>query len=382
MKITHPFISSDSHVNPDPAIWRDRLPAALRDKAPRVEDRKEGQYVVFEGTEQRISALSDAAGQSPKQMNNPVRDVKKEFKAGGWDPDVRLRDMQRDSVVAEVIYGGTYTFRTRDLELRFALTRAYNDWLSELCRSCPERMIGIAEIPSWDMDLSVAEVVRARELGHRGVLIPAIPTLEGPWSTPADRPYTDPFWEPLWSVLEETEMSANMHLGTQPITKGLMESSLMSHIVCNKAMMAEPITSVIFGGVLQRHPKLKLVSVEGGIGWMAFVVESMDRIFQRHREWQRSPLTELPSHYFHKQVFGTFMEDLVGLRERELIGVDNIMWASDYPHADSTWPNSRASLEEQVELAEVSAEDAYKISFGNAAALYGISPELISSGVR
>jgi predicted TIM-barrel fold metal-dependent hydrolase len=281
-----------------------------------------------------------------------------------------------------VIYGGTLTFQTRDLDLRFALNRAYNDWLSELCGHCPERLIGIAEIPSWDMDLSVAEVLRAKELGHRGVLIPAIPTLEGPWSTPADRPYTDPFWEPLWSVLEETEMSANMHLGTRPITKGLMESSLMSHIVCNKAMMAEPITSVIFSGVLQRHPKLKLVSVEGGIGWMAFVVESMDRIFERHRQWQGSPLTELPSHYFHRQVYGTFMEDLVGLRERELIGVDNIMWASDYPHADSTWPNSRASLEEQMELAEVSAEDAYKISFGNAAALYGISTDLISSGVQ
>jgi predicted TIM-barrel fold metal-dependent hydrolase len=315
-------------------------------------------------------------------MNEPVRDVAKEFKAGGWDPDVRLQDMQRDSVVAEVIYGGSYSFQTADLELRLALTRAYNDWLSELCASHPERLIGIAEIPTWDTDLAAAEVLRAKELGHRGVLIPSIPTMEGPWSTPADRPYTDPFWEPLWSVLEETGMSANMHLGTKPITKGLTESSLMSHIVCNKAMMAEPITSVIFSGVLQRHPKLKLVSVEGGIGWMAFVVESMDRIFQRHRHWQNSVLTELPSHYFHTQVYGTFMEDLVGLRERELIGVNNIMWASDYPHADSTWPNSRESVEVQMESAGVSAEDAYKITFGNAAALYGISTDLISSTVE
>ncbi|HJO23046.1 MAG TPA: amidohydrolase family protein [Myxococcota bacterium] len=382
MKIEHPFISSDSHVNPDPAIWRDRLPQDLRSRAPRVEDRKDGQYVLFEGSEQKISALSDAAGRKPGKMNDPVRDVRKEFKAGGWDAEVRLRDMERDSVVAEVLYGGTYTFQTPDLALRFALTRAYNDWLAELCAHCPERLIGIAEIPSWDMDLAVAEVLRARELGHRGILIPAIPTLEGPWSTPADRPYTDPFWEPLWSVLEETEMSANMHLGTRPITRGLTESSLLSHIVCNKAMMAEPIASVIFSGALQRHPKLKLVSVEGGIGWMAFVVEFMDRIFQRHREWQNSPLKELPSHYFHRQVYGTFMEDVVGLRERELIGIQNIMWASDYPHADSTWPNSRKSLEEQMELAEVSAEDVYRIVFGNAADLYRIAADLISSAAQ
>lgn len=376
MKISHPFISADSHVNPDPAIWRDYLPPALRDKAPQVESREDGQYVTFEGTEQRISLLSDAAGRRDKDMNKAVKDVKKEFKAGGWDPDIRLEDMKRDSVVAEVIYGGTYTFQTSDLELRLAMTRAYNDWLAKLCRSHPDRLIGIAEIPTWDMELAAKEVFRAKELGHRGVLIPAIPTLEGPWSTPADRPYTDPFWEPLWSVLEETEMSANMHLGPKPLTKGLTESSLMSHIVCNKAMMAEPICSVIFSGALQRHPKLKLVSVEGGIGWMAFIVEWMDRVFERHNAWQNSPLTEMPSHYFHQQVFGTFMEDVVGLRERELIGVDNIMWASDYPHSDSTWPHSRKSVEEQMSEASVSAEDAYKITFGNAAKLYGINENL------
>ncbi|MBW2271152.1 MAG: amidohydrolase [Deltaproteobacteria bacterium] len=311
---------------------------------------------------QKISALADAAGKRPKEMNNPVKNVAKEFKLGGWDPVVRLEDMERDSVVAEVIYGGTYTFQTGDLELRLALTRAYNDWLAELCRSCPERLIGVAELPTWDMKLATEEVLRAKDLGHRGVLVPAIPTLEGPWSTPADRPYTDPFWEPLWSVLEETEMSANMHLGTKPITKGLTETSLMSHIVCNKAMMAEPITSVIFSGALQRHPKLKFVSV--------------------HRHWQNSELTELPSHYFHQQVYGTFMEDVVGLRERELIGVENIMWASDYPHADSTWPHSRKSVEEQMELAEVSEEDAYKITFGNAAALYGINTDLMTSAAQ
>lgn len=363
------FISADSHVNPLPEIWAERMPAHLRERAPRLERRADGQFLVFEGNEERLSALASVAGKKYEDYKEEVDQVEREFRSGGWDPDARIRDQDADDIAAEVLYGGTLTFRTGDRELRYALMRAYNDWLAEFCRAYPDRLIGIAEIPTWDVDLAVAETRRASELGLRGVLIPAIPTIEGPWSTPADRPYVDPWYEPLWKTLEDLGMSANMHLGAQPLTKGL-DDHIMIKIVCNKAMMAEPITSFIFSGVLQRHPGLKLVSVESGIGWMAFMVSWMDKVFLKHRHWQKSPLTELPSFYFHRQVLGTFIEDPVGVRERDVIGVENIMWSNDYPHADSTWPHSRKAIEEHFR--GVPDDECFKIVAGNAASLYGI----------
>jgi len=364
------YVSADSHVNPLPTIWRERLPARWRDRAPRVVDRDDGQFLVFEGQEQRIYALASVAGKKASDFKEETRKIEKDFKPGGWDPEARIADQDRDNVAAEVLYGGTLTFKTDDRELRFALMQAYNDWLAEFCRAHPERLIGIAEIPTWDVELARQEAGRTRELGLRGVLIPAIPAVEGPWSTPADRPYTDPWYEPLWQTLSDLEMSANMHLGARPLTKGL-DQDIMVSIVCNKAMMAEPIASLIFSGALQRNPKLKIVSVESGIGWMAFLVGWMDKTWHKHRHWQKSPLTEEPSFYFHRQVLGTFIEDRVGVDEREVIGVENIMWSNDYPHSDSTWPNSVAAIEEHFE--GVPEDEKFKIVAGNAAALYGIA---------
>ena len=125
-------------------------------------------------------------------------------------------------------------------------------------------------------------------------------------------------------------MPAHMHLGAHPLTPGLNQN-LFASIVCNKAMMAEPITSLIYSGALRRHPKLKIVSVESGVGWMAFMVPWMDNVYERHRHWQNLDLGDVPSTYFRRQVYGTFIEDPVGVRERHTIGIGNIMWSNDYP---------------------------------------------------
>ncbi len=364
----HRVISADSHVNPLPTIFQEYTPAKFRDRAPRVEQRGDRQVMVFDGRESGATGLSSIAGTKYKDYKIQAKtfDVGRK---GGFDPHARVEDMDLDSVDAEVLYGGTVNLQTDDRDLRVALMQAYNDWLADFCKAYPDRLVGIAEIPTYDTDLAIAEATRIRKNGLRGVLIPAIPGIEGSWSTPADRPYTDSWYDPLWSCLADLEMPAHMHLGARPLTNGLA-SNLIVSVTCNKAMMMEPIASLIASGALERHPKLKIVSVESGIGWMAFTVPWMDKVWEKHRYWTESPLKETPSFYFHRQVLGTFIEDEVGVRERHVIGVENIMWSTDYPHADSTWPHSQQAIE--ADFQGVPEDEKRQIIGGNAARLYGL----------
>jgi predicted TIM-barrel fold metal-dependent hydrolase len=204
-------------------------------------------------------------------------------------------------------------------------------------------------------------------MGLRGVTIPSIPAFSN--SPPEDMPYTDLMYEPLWAGLAEMKLPVHFHLGTKPVTRGL-ERELMVSVSTNKASMGEPIACFIFSGALQRHPDLKIVSVESGIGWMAFFIQWMDHTFHKHRYHTKSALTEPPSFYFHRQVFGTFIDDKVGVRNRDVIGVENILWSSDYPHINSSWPESRKSIEEHFR--GVPTDEKRKMVAENAANLYGL----------
>ena len=343
------------------------LASSHREQAPRAGQKDDNELLVFEGREQRIGLLQGSAGKRFEDYK-PLAKSHEEGRRGGFDPHARVEDMDVDHVDAEVLYGnpggGGISVKTADPELRFALMQAYNDWLADFCQTHPQRLIGIAEVPHWDTELAIGEAKRARKKGLRGVLIPAIPNQD------IDSPsYTDPQYEPLWECLEDLEMPAHMHLGARPLTKGL-ESQFMVSICVNKMTMAEPITSMIFSGVFERHPGFRLVSVEAGVGWMAFLVPWMDNVFKRHRHHTGSNLRETPSHYFHQHVLGTFIEDAVGVNERHVIGLGNIMWSSDYPHSDSTWPNSLEVVEER--FAGVPEDEIEQMVAGNVARLYGL----------
>jgi predicted TIM-barrel fold metal-dependent hydrolase len=367
--MTHDYrvISADSHVNPLPTMWAERLPARFRDRAPRVERRPDAEVVVFEGQEQRFSALSASAGTEP---NKQVGSSFEEGRKGGWDAVARLGDQDIDGVDAEVLFGGTTSLRTEDPELRFAMMQAYNDWLGDFVETAPDRLLGIAEIPIWDLDLALQEARRAHQKGMKGVIIPGIPTLQSVFSmSSVGRPYTDPWYDPLWDLLAGLDMPVHMHLGARPITEGL--NDMMIQVSVNKSMMSEPIASFIFSGALQKHPNLHVVSVESGVGWMAFLVEWMDHVFQRHRSHSESPLEQLPSFYFQRQVHGTFIEDQTGIRERHHIGMNCIMWSNDYPHSNSLWPHSQEVIADHFK--DVPEEETRQIVCGNAASLYRLT---------
>ncbi len=365
------IISADDHVNPPPTIYAERVPKEWRDRMPRVEKRGDREVLVFEGNERPFTQLEGAAGIPSKDVK-VLAQTKEAGRRGGWDPHARIEDMEFDGVDAQVLFGsgggGGVAIRTLDRPMQLVMMRAYNEWVSEFCSAYPDRLIGIGEIPVWDLGLALQEAKHCAQLGLKGVLIPAVPAYET--SPEGDHSYLDPHYEPLWAALNDMNLPIHFHLGTRPVSRGI-DKNLMVAISVNKTVMCEPIATFIFSGVLQRYPNLKLISVESGIGWMAFLVPWMDHVFERHRYHTKSELTEPPGFYFHRQVFGTFIDDVVGVRNRDIIGVENILWSSDYPHVNSSWPSSREYIEKH--FGDVSDEDRRKMVHDNAANLYGLS---------
>jgi predicted TIM-barrel fold metal-dependent hydrolase len=188
--------------------------------------------------------------------------------------------------------------------------------------------------------------------------------------------YSDPVWEPLWAALEAAEIPLAFHIqgprGMQLArlyepTPGVREA----FISLAPLGISELIAQLIFCGVCQRHPGFRFVVVETGIGWLPYFLERMDATFEKHRFWTRSIITERPSTYWYRQGHATFIEDHPGVKLRREAGLDNILWSSDYPHSDSTWPRSREVIAEH--FAGVPAAERQKIVAGNAARLYRIA---------
>ena len=356
------LISADSHVNPPPSMWAEYLSAPFRSKAPKIESTDEGDVQVFEGRRTPIVGISAMAGKRPEDFSWNIRRLEDQ-RAGGFDPAARLVDMDADFVRAEVLYGGG-PLPTADAALRRASYSAYNDWLADFCSTSPQRLLGMAYIPCDTPEDAIAEVRRCAAKGLRGCVIPRFPG-EAEWY--------DPEWDGFWRALLDVGWPGGLHVGgtgREAKHPSLDPTGFMSDLLMSKFAMAEACARVVLSGLLEKYPDLKIVSVEGQLGWLPFVNYYLDHIWEKHRYWTESELPNPPSFYFQRQVFATFMEDPVGLREREHIGIDNIMWSSDYPHSETTWPNSKKLTDEW--MADFNDEERNKILFGNAERLYGI----------
>jgi len=355
------LISADSHVVPLPSFWRTYLPASLRDRAPTVESTEEGDVVVFEGRRSPVMAINSIAGKSREGQGFAYRRLTDQV-PGGHDPAARVVDQDRDGVEAEVLYGGG-PLQTADPELFLASHYAYNDWLADFCRHAPRRLLGVAYVPCHSPAVAVAEIGRARRLRLRSTLLPAAPPFGHWW---------DAEWAPVWDALVDAGLPAGLHVGFGFARKHRFDGgpAFMTDVLMTKLEMAAPIADLIFGGVLARRPALRVISVEAYIGWLPFVAEYIDHAYRVHRYWNDLGLAELPSVYLRRQVYATFIDDPIGLRERHTFGVDNIMWSSDYPHGESTFPASREHVARA--FTGIPPEETRKIVYENARRLYGL----------
>src|SRR5262245_1146464 len=355
------LISADSHVVPLPTFWRDYFPARWRDHAPRVESTYAAHVLVYEGRPTPVMSINSIAGKPREGQGLRYRRFAEQV-PGGHDPRARLRDQDRDGIIAEVLYGGG-PLATDDPELFAASHLAYNDWLADYCAVAPTRLLGVAYIPFASPERAVAAIRRAARKGLRGALLAARPPAGSWW---------DEAWDPVWRALVECGLPGGLHVGFGFARRHRFDGgpAFMTDIVMTKLEMAAPLADLVFGGVLARWPDLRIVSVEAYVGWLPFVADYMDHAQRVHAYWNDLGLAEPPSAYLRRQVFATFIEDAVGLRERHVLGVDNLLWSSDYPHGESTFPDSRAFVARA--FADVPIAETRKIVCDNARRLYRI----------
>jgi predicted TIM-barrel fold metal-dependent hydrolase len=377
-------IDSDAHVNPPLSIWAEYLPAEYRDLGPTVEPGSADEphdWVVFEGERTPFMRVNDMAGLTPEQRKWTGRLA--ESNPGGWDPDVRLKHMDADGISAAALFGGG-PLASRNLKLYLASFHAYNQWLADFCSPNPKRLLGMAYIPLWDVSEAVQELHWAADHGLHGAVIAPFAQERPDYSGGAinfsnmiiyarlsdKRSYEDPEFDPFWQACSELAMPVHVHLGAADPTFRSPDrpDSRFVGQVRTKLAMGEVVAHFVMSGLLERYPGVKLVSVESGVGWMAFVAEYLDNGWRKHGKSLVSILDAEPSSFMDRQVYGTFLEDHVGVNNRNLKGGHNIMWSSDYPHSETTWPHSREAIDRS--LGEVALEEATRMLNGAARELY------------
>ena len=372
------LVSADSHVNEPGDLWVERIDKAFRDRAPRVVDnlpgRQPGSYLVLEDIPPIHLTQGLGAGKKPEELPNFFQQTTyKDARRGGWDPAERLKDMELDGVEAEVIYTtlGFRQFWFKDAALQQACFRAYNDWLAEYCSYAPKQLAGLALISLYDIEEAVRELHRCRQMGLKGAMIWASP--------PEDRPYSSPLYDPLWAAAQDLHMPLSLHAitgmgpesqATRAMGREIQPVDRYLRAVTGADEVKRTLTVFIFSGVLERFPGLKLVSAENNVGWLPFVIQRWDQAHATSRYMQTTPLKLRPSEYFHRQVYATFIDDSVGVENRHQIGIDNIMWSSDYPHTASTWPHSQDIIARDFKAAPDAEK--WKIVRENVIALYGL----------
>jgi predicted TIM-barrel fold metal-dependent hydrolase len=375
------LISCDDHMDLSqlPAdLWTARLPAALRDRAPHVEER-DGQAVwICDG---KVWGRWDGA---PPSSGNQrlVKPIYNAFDRAGIhdqsarrpaNAELRLRDMDSNHIRTQVIFGPIFQITTDDPTLREACYSVYNDWLMEFCDTAPDRLIGVPMLP----ENPAGALTELRRLVARGGVKQVTLMIAN-----IDPKLDDPAWEPLWQALEDSGIILSWHItvfGPNPQSRANGKAaSVFENTKFFMANFLEPFVDLFAWGILERHPRLKMVMAEAGTGWLPWLVQELDyrhwRLWEAKEFWADkggAALETKPSELFKRQIYATFQEDYAAMALIPFFGDGHLLWASDYPHPDSVWPNSLTAIERQMQ--NLSSEMRQKLTHDNAAALYGLS---------
>jgi predicted TIM-barrel fold metal-dependent hydrolase len=382
------IVSVDDHVVEPPHVWQTWLPANHRERGPRVERRGIGsmRHVgggTYEQTFDPNGPQADcwvyedlvyihkrhvaAVGFDRDEMTmSPI--TYDEMRPGCYEPKARVDDMELNWVEASLSFpsfprfcGQTF-LEAKDRDLAEACVYAYNDWMvEEWCGDSGGRLIPLPIIPLWDAELAATEVRRNAARGARAVCFSEIPAVLGLPSIHSGQ------WDPFFAACAETGTVVCMHIGSSskmPATSVDAPVAVAATLSFGNAMSS--LTDFLFSGVLVRFPELKLAYSEGQIGWIPYILERADDVWLEHRAWGgvRDIIPEPPSTYYYRQVYGCFFRDRHGIASLETVGVDNTTFETDYPHTDSTWPDTKKVAQE---LMDGLADDVvYKLVRGNA----------------
>lgn len=342
--------SMDSHVLEPHSLWQENLPPSLRDRGLKVTHEGEQEVVIIDGVDVRRDPL----------------DLVPSMRAGGHgDPEKRIQDLDYQGVWAEVLFPslGIWLPLCPDAELQMEMHRIYNDWLHDTFLRYSERYVGAASIGVADIDKAVAEVERTAAMGFKAVQIPT--------SAPPERQWNDDAYEPLWAAVSAAGMVLCSHVGSgsDPVVARGPGGALVNWV--ETFFPAQRLVSyLVAAGVLDRYRDLHFVAVEGGASWIASLMERLDEGFRQHGRWVRPALSAPPSEIIRRQVHASFQHDRAHVRTLDYTGIEAIMWGSDYPHLEGTWPNTRDEIDKVFEGVDPQIRDT--ITHGNFERLFPV----------
>jgi predicted TIM-barrel fold metal-dependent hydrolase len=332
---TEAIVSSDSHIIEPPDLWEQRLPAEITDRLPKLSRAGHDQL------------------------------------PGGTDGNERVREMAVDGVSAEVLYPtlGLRLFALEDPALQEAGFRASNDYMAEYCSVSPERLWGVPLISTYNPDNSIRELERCAAMGLKGALLWQVP--------PEDLRFNTMHYERFWAACQEMEIPVNVHIVSgfdysRLPTKDLSTVELVRNASNTKLQsVMTTMFDLIFSGVFDRYPRLRVVFVENEIGWIPFALDQWDKYVKRFRKSRELDLPELPSAYFDRQIYATFFNDPPGTQLLASWGADRCMWSSDFPHGNTTWPDSHKVIAQS--LGHLPIETVRKVIRENVVELFGVT---------
>ncbi len=383
----HRIVDADCHILEPPDIWTNWLPERFQDKAPKlVQDAQGGDaWLTAVGGDPDPIGLTATPGM-PYDQFRWFGVTYEEARAGCYNGAARLSDMDIDGVWAEVLFPPQRTMShflgDDDDEFVLAGVEAYNNFLfEEFCAPDPKRLVGLAQVPSLGIDVAVDSVRKAAARGAKGVLISNWPSGNASLSRDDD---------PFWAAAVDEGLPVSIHINiisraqrsrsrkaAASSGNALYDMSSeatrakaiggMSHVF---SMAAGNITSMLFTGVFDRFPELQVAWIETGVGWLPHFIECLDDRYWRNRSWGDLPIEHAPSFYWYRNNAASFILDRSGIALRHQVGVENMMWSSDYPHHGNDWPYSRKVIEETMNA--IPFEEQAAIVGGNAARIWNL----------
>ena len=377
------IIDVDTHVTETPDLWTSRAPARMRDRVPRVETTDDGRLSwVVGGGGSLIASPGLTATAGVGNMRNPPKTFE-EMHPGAYDAQERLKYMDKMGIWAMVMYpnvggfGAQQFLKLGDPELMLTCVQIYNDWQTEWASADARRLLPITSTPFWDVNAAVQEVRRCAAIGHKGILFTGEPQSFG-------QPLLgDPHWNPLWEVAVELDLPISFHIGSGNMEMGLLQTKIAAY--GKMAAFTElsvdiflrngiQLSDLLMSGVLARYPQIKFVSVESGIGWIPFVLEAMDYQFHGNEVAEEHPEFDLlPSEYFARNVYACYwFEQTAPRRLIDKVGVDNILFETDFPHPTSLY-GDEVHARITGGLSDCDESVRHKILWDNAQKLYKVT---------
>lgn len=369
------IVSVDDHLVEPPDMFEGRLPERFADRAPRVIERADGREMwLFEGVEIPNFGLNAVSGRPQEEYGiEPTRFD--EIRRGCWDVDARVEDMNAGGVLASLCFPSFPQFcgqifaNTEDKELALAVLQAYNDWhIEEWAGAHPGRFIPLALLPYWDPEIMAAEVRRVAARGVRAVTWSENPEKLGVPS------FHNEHWDPFWRACDETGMVICLHIGSSSAVKlPSIEAPFTTMMNLQPTAVMDTAADLLWSRVIRTFPNIRFALSEGSIGWIPYLLERADYVYEHHSRWTGSDFGgRLPSEVFRDHFLACFIEDSAGLRMLDLIGEDIVCVETDFPHSDSTWPHSPERLSRH--LGGIDAETVAKITHLNAMRHFGFDP--------